>query len=276
MKAAQQCREQIAPRFSDWDFALRGLNDPVCSALLGAAAFADRVKAIPHRASERSVAETQLNWWRAQLSAQDTSDFDRLNTSRHPSLTALGDYLTHEAVLSRLQRLLDLAQEDMDFAGFASRDDMLRFFRTRGAVTLELFAAICHAKIEAETCAALGYVMEFCDLIAHFHLHSQAGIVYFAQTDLQEHGHTAESLIKRDDQQAGWLTLFNEQTALAQRLFTRHIGCLPKSTLALKRYLLLRWHWLQTMQQHGFPLYRYHLQLGHLHKYFICLKARWN
>jgi phytoene/squalene synthetase len=153
---------------------------------------------------------------------------------------------------------------------------MRRFFRTRGAVTLELYAAILGEQLNGETSAALGYVLELCDLLAHFDHHSQSGVVYFGHDDLQQHQLSAEQLILRETMGSpAWLIFFNAEFDRAEKWFNSYIGDLPRTILVLKRYLHLRWQWLIATRRHGFPLYRYQLQLGLLHKHFICFKTNW-
>ncbi len=276
MSDIAHCREHIAPRYSDWDFAFRGAEQKLAAPLLALLSLISRLNDIAHRASEKAIAEKQLQWWREQIDAQRNPLRESASVA-HPTLKLLANALQDDAIYSRLQRLLELVTEDIEFGGFSQRAEMLRFFRTRGAITLELFAALSQSAIKPETAADLGYFMEYCQIIAQFATHAKIGVIYFAEDDLNHAGWSAQTISKRDaiQQEKTWALFFSQQTATACASLPTHLNALDPKLFVLKRFLRLRYKWLMHTEAHGYPLYRYQLALGSLQKRLICLQSDW-
>lgn len=257
MDARQFCRQDVAPPHSDLACALKGLDADTELALLGCFAFHQRVCDIPHRASERQLAEAQLQWWRTQL----TTDAH----STHPSLQAMTSLRARTpAVTPLLSALLDTVEQDIDFAGFAEQAELDGFLQQRGELLLQLLGYALNVALTSDTAKAIGGFLEYGQLVQDFARHASAHVVYLPYQQLGAHGLSADQLCQPGE--IDLRTVFAAQTAHQrallreglQRLDRRH----AKQLAPVLILLALRSRWLAATEADGYALQRYRLQLG--------------
>ncbi|NQD37382.1 squalene/phytoene synthase family protein [Permianibacter sp. IMCC34836] len=269
MDAREFCRQDVAPTPSDLAIALQGLDAETELALLGVFAFHQRVCDIPHRASERQLADTQLQWWRAQLTADAHST--------HPSLQALARLRSQvPAITPLLGALLDTVETDIDFAGFAEQHELDSFLQQRGDVLLQL---VCHAlnlTLDSDRRKAIGGFLEYVQLVHDFPRHASAQVIYLPYSQLGQHGISAEQLCQRSDNDLR--ALFSAQTGHQRKRLTDGLrGLDPHRARQLAPILILlalRSRWLAATEADGYALQRYRLQLGALQRWQTRLKTR--
>ncbi len=262
MDARTFCRQDVAPPHSDLATALQGLAAETEQHLLGAFAFHQRVCDIPHRASERPLAETQLQWWRTQLTAEAHST--------HPSLQALASLRARApATTTLLSGLLDTVEADIDFAGFAEQQELDQFLQQRGGLLLQLLCQALEVSLAGEVAEAIGGFLEYAQLVHEFPRHASAHVVYLPYSQLGQYGLSADQLC----QPAGTdlRALFSAQSAHQRELLRTGLRLLDKRTA--KRLtpvlvlLALRHRWLTATEADGYALQRYRLQLGGLQRW---------
>lgn len=269
-KAARSCETDVAPKYSDWHYALRGLAAAHLNPVLGVLSFYQRINAIALRASERALALTQLQWWQTQVDSETDAD------GTHPCLLAMGELRQRDAIRSRLQRLLALAQEDLDFAGFATSSDMQRFFRTRGALRVELLALVQHQTMTPEAAANWGYFLEYVELLSQLPRQFSQGLIYFSSEHLAAHQLSADELATHaHDQQARLQQLLSVESAMARTALSSINPSTQKLLPFLRRYSALQLAWLNATKADGFRLFEHHLALGSLQKNWCCWRADW-
>lgn len=257
MDARQFCRQDVAPPHSDLACALRGLDADTELALLGIFAFHQRVCDIPHRASERQLAETQLQWWRTQLTAEAHST--------HPSLQALAPLRARiPAVTPLLNALLDTVEQDIDFAGFAEQTELDGFLQRRGELLLQLLAYALNVVLTSDSAKAIGGFLEYSQLVHDFARHASAHVVYLPYKQLAEHGLSADQLCQQRD--IDLRAVFRAQTAHQRAQLGSGLQRLnPASAKRLAPVLILlalRSRWLTATEADGYALQHYRLQLG--------------
>ena len=262
MDARTFCRQDVAPPHSELATALKGLDAETELTLLGIFAFHQRVCDIPHRASERQLAETQLQWWRAQLTADAHST--------HPSLQALAALRARvPSVDHLLSALLDTVEADMDFAGFAEQRELDSFLQQRGELLLQLLGYALHVSLTSDAAKAIGGFLEYNQLVQDFARHASAHVVYLPYKQLAEHGLSADQLCQQTD--IDLRPLFSAQTAHQRQALQAGLQTLNRDTA--KRlapvlvWLALRSRWLALTEADGYALQRYRLQLGGLQRW---------
>lgn len=262
MQAREFCRQEIAPAHSELATALKGVASEPELALLGTFAFHQRVCDIPHRASERALAQAQLQWWRTQL----TPDAH----STHPSLQALAPLRERVPALTHLLNgLLDTVEADIDFAGFAEQQELDGFLQQRGELLLQLLGYALDVPLTSPAAKAIGGFLEYTQLVREFARHASAQVVYLPYNHLHQQGLTAEQLCRPTA--VDLRAVFTAQTA-HQRLLLRE-GLRTLATPTARRLapvlilLTLRSRWLAATEADGYALQRYCLQLGALQRW---------
>lgn len=269
MDARSFCRQDVAPAHSELASALRGLDTDTELALLGAFAFHQRVCDIPHRASERQLADTQLQWWRSQLTTEAAST--------HPSLQALADLRARiPAVTLLLSALLDTVEADMDFAGFAEQHELDGFLQQRGELLLQLLCYPLGIALTSDLGKAIGGFLEYAQLVQDFPRHASAGVIYLPYSQLGQLGFSAEQLSQRTDHDLR--ALFGQQTAHQREQLRAGLRQLDRHTARqlapILTLLALRSRWLSATEADGYALQRYRLQLGTLQRWQTRLLTR--
>ena len=270
MDARTFCRQDVAPAHSDLACALKGLDADTELALLGCFAFHQRVCDIPHRASERQLAETQLQWWRTQL----TTDAH----STHPSLQALAPLRARSpAITPLLSALLDTVEQDIDFAGFAEQAELDGFLQQRGELLLQLLGYALDVALTSDSTKAIGGFLEYCQLVQDFARHAGAHVVYLPYQQLGEFGLSADQLCQQTS--TDLRALFSAQTAHQRALLRDGLQGLNRASV--KRLapvlilLALRSRWLAATEADGYALQRHRLQLGGLQRWQTRLVTQW-
>lgn len=275
MTPLAHCRQEIAPTYSDWFYALKGRSgEPGISALLGMLCFIQRVNRIAHQASNQELAHTQLQWWQQQL-ANDAS-----TPTTHPSLALLSHCSKTPYVHSRLQRLIELAYEDVAFGGFAQPQDLQRFLRTRGALQIELITRVLGEEISAAVAADWGYFIEFVQLLRQLPYHASQGVVYFSEQTLSEFDLLPEHFGNTNQlhaHQRNISALLTQQSDLALSALQKATQLIDKNRRrqlqVLYRWTALQKSWLDAIRTDDFPVFEYQIDLGSLRKKWICLKT---
>jgi len=269
MNAREFCRQDVAPPHSDLATALNGVESDTELALLGTFAFYQRVTEIPHRASERALADMQLQWWRSQLTSEAAST--------HPSLQALTAIRQQQpSVDGALQQLLDTVASDIEFSGFADQPELDACLQRRGVALVELTCACLRVKLPPELAATLGAFLEYCQLVQDFPRHASAGVVYLPVSELGQHGLSAEQICHHTD--ADLSGLFAAQTQHQIERLRQSLPTLDATTARTLAPLLvliaLRYRWLIATASDGYAMQRYRLHLGVLQRRQIRLAIK--
>lgn len=269
MDARSFCRQDVAPAHSELASALHGLAADTELALLGVFAFHQRVCDIPHRASERPLAATQLQWWRTQLTADAAST--------HPSLQALAGLRSRiPAVTLLLSALLDTVEADIDFAGFAEQHELDGFLQQRGELLLQLLCYPLGVALTSDVGKAIGGFLEYVQLVQEFPRHAGAGVIYLPYSELGKLGFSAEQLSQRTDHDLR--ALFGRQSAHQRAQLRAGLRQLDRQTARqlapVLTLLALRNRWLGATEADGYALQRYRLQLGALQRWQTRLWTR--
>lgn len=257
MDALSFCRQDVTPPHSELATALQGVSPEHESSLLGILAFHLRVCEIPHRASERQLAQTQLQWWRTQLTTEAHST--------HPSLQALAPLRARIPTLTHLLAgLLDTVEADIDFAGFAEQQELDTFLQQRGELLLQLLCYALNLSLTSDAAKAIGGFLEYCQLVHELPRHASAHVVYLPYSLLSQHGVTAEQVCQqRDTPLRAVLTAESAHQRALLRAGLRTLTASQAQQLEpILIWLALRYRWLAATETDGYALQHYRLQLG--------------
>jgi len=305
MQAFEFCRDDVAPRFSDWAFAARGLSAQQKQALFGALCFAYRVADIPHRASEAQIAQAQIAWWRNQVQlmmGEDPAPVSNAASSKnrqenyidvgsvsnaiaadsefstHPSLQCLAALLKRKPELvTRLQSLVEHAEHDVHFTGYQTQDEWIKDWSLRTDATWALLLATVELEMNANW-RAIGLFAEWIMLLKQWPRFAKDGVIYLPTDLLAKAGLSAEALTAEPESPA-FATLLAEQslrlTQNARDALTSLTPIERNQSVVFRRWLHLQLAWLNATSKQRFPLYRYRIELGALQKRWITSTSAW-
>lgn len=284
MQAFEFCRNDVAPRFSDWAVACHDLNAKKQQELFAVLSFASRVADIPHRASDVAVATTQIQWWQRQLASigaqiDDDTRYRELGAESitlHPSLVAMRPLLTRSPdAITSLQRLLEHASADVEFSGFATEHELHHFWQLRSEALWTLLLSVFEQDY-SEHWAAMTALVEWSQLLKQWPRYALDGIIYFPEEWLSSHQLSAQQLTEKH-QSLALQKLLAERSSDYRLKAQQAIAAIPVAdrivVSPLLRWLHLQNAWLKKTERAGYPLYDFRIELGWLQKRWCCWRA---
>lgn len=275
MNPDDYCQDLAARQGADFRYSLLGLPLAQRQALTALHAFELEAARIVHECHDPGVAQTKLDWWRAEVGRLAGGE------PQHPVSCALQPHLSQfNLPLEYLQELLDGVAMELDYDAYPRFAELTLYVHRRGSLPALLAAEVLGYQDRRATprfAHEAGALLLLCDRLCQVRQDAQRGQCYLPEDEMQRCG------IQPGDLLAAQTTdrvrhLFALQAERIHDYAQRALVALPEVDRYAQCSLLIRVElalaWLTEIAEDGYRLLEQQTQLTPLRKLWLAWRLR--
>lgn len=273
MTPQQYCQDKAASSGSSFYYSFLFLPRPRREAITAFYAFCREVDDVVDECRELQVAQTKLDWWRAEL--------DRLYAGQpsHPVSRALVPAITSFPIArEQLEEIVDGMAMDLDLTRYPDYKALRLYCHRVAGIVGEVAAGIfgATARDTMKYAAQLGLAFQLTNIIRDVGEDARRGRIYLPMDELEAHG-VSESDILQGNGSPAFLKLMEFQFQRAVATYDQAFALLPNADRKAQRPGLIMAAIYRTLldeiRRDGFPVLRARISLPSSRKLWLAAKT---
>jgi 15-cis-phytoene synthase len=231
MTPDEYCRQKAAASGSSFYYSFMFLPPPRRRAIIALYAFCREVDDVVDDATDVGVASAKLAWWRGEIHAA----FE--GSPQHPVALALKPVVAAYALPeAHFQEVIDGMAMDLERNRYLDFSELEQYcHKVAGVVGLMSAEIFGYANPATRRYARdLGIAFQLTNIVRDVGEDARRGRIYVPQQDLDDHGVTAASILKRETGPA-FRALMAAEVERARAWYQRALGALPPEDRAAQR-----------------------------------------